>query len=195
MKKIDVSADVSSLELVNSLVEDLAAEAGLTPARSHLLRLATEELVVNIVVHGYSGSGRGRIGLEGVVTDTEVSIRLTDTAPPFNPFTARPPRGLDLPLHEREPGSLGLYLVNHAVDRSFHEYVHGANHTTIAMRRIAPEYDGRVERVRESTDRQSTQPQRGRAGAVADPGGGRDPGDGVLPLLGTGGALAGRPRL
>lgn len=195
MKKIDVAADIDSLELVNSFVMDLALGAALVPARAYLLRLATEELAINIMAHGYADSGKGRISLEGAITDTEVWIRLTDTADPFDPFQVRPPRGLDRPLQDREPGSLGLYLVNHAVDRGFHEYVRGANRTTIVMSRVAPADDGQVDSVRDNADREPTESKRGSSGSVADAHGRRSVGRNEFPRRSAGGTMVGRPYL
>ncbi|MEU3454727.1 ATP-binding protein [Micromonospora sp. NPDC006766] len=155
MPTLTVSAVVESLEPVTALVQRLAADAGLSPEAAYQLRLATEELFVNIVRHGY-GPGRpnGRIVVEGGMSAERAWVRLIDTAPPFDPFQAGTPTGLNRPLQDRKPGELGLYLIRHAVDAASHEYVGGANRTTVVMWRARPDEDGRIGHGRDDTDRQ-----------------------------------------
>ncbi|MGC9670553.1 ATP-binding protein [Planosporangium sp. 12N6] len=156
MRAITVPAVVESLGPVNTLVRDLVAAAGLDPSTAYRLRLATEELFVNIVRHGY---GRrhpdGRIVVEGGLAEDRAWIRLIDRAPPFDPFQAPAPTELDRPLQEREPGALGLYLTRHAVDAASHEYVDGANRTTVVMwRGRDDDGDGWDDDGRDDTDRE-----------------------------------------
>ncbi|WP_306210604.1 ATP-binding protein [Actinoplanes sp. RD1] len=146
-----------SLDPVNALVADLAEAAAMPPESAYRLRLATEELFVNIVRHGYEPRReRGQVVVEGGLDGDRAWIRLTDTAPAFNPFGAPAPAGLDRPLHDREPGSLGLYLTRNAVDAASYEYVDGANRTTVVIRRGAGTGGGR-----ECDDRDDTDSQRG----------------------------------
>lgn len=134
MLRLNIPAALHSLEWVNALVRSLAAEAGLTAAQAYQLRLATEELFVNTVEHGYGTRvPDGTVTIEADVSAESVWVRLIDAAEPFDPFQFRPTAGLDLPLRDRDPGALGLFLVRRAVDEASHEYIDGANHTTIAI--------------------------------------------------------------
>jgi len=131
-----VPAVTGSLEAINAMVADLAETAGMSADMAYRLRLAAEELFVNIVRHGYEPGGvSGRVTVESGVEPDEVWLRLIDSAPPFDPFSAPDPADLDRSLHEREPGSLGLYLTRHAVDAASHEYIDGENRTTVVIRR------------------------------------------------------------
>jgi anti-sigma regulatory factor (Ser/Thr protein kinase) len=131
-----VPAVTESLEAINALLADLTTAAGISTDSAYRLRLATEELFVNIVRHGYGPQGaESQVTVEGGLARDGVWVRLIDTAPPFNPFDTPGPVGLDLPLKDREPGSLGLYLTRHAADAASHEYVDGANRTTVVIRR------------------------------------------------------------
>ena len=135
MRTMTVPAATESLNEINALLADLSAAAGLAADTAYRVRLATEELFVNIVRHGYGPHGSpGQVTVEVGPAPDGVWIRLIDTAPPFDPFDAPGPTGLDLPLRDREPGSLGLYLTRHAVDAASHEYVDGANRTTVVIR-------------------------------------------------------------
>jgi serine/threonine-protein kinase RsbW len=135
---MSVPAVTESLTAINALLTDLTEAAGMSDDTAYRLRLATEELFINVVRHGYGpDDASSQVTVEGDLADDGVWVRLIDTAPPFDPFGAPGPAGLDLPLQDREPGSLGLYLTRHAVDAASHEYVDGANRTTVVIRREA----------------------------------------------------------
>jgi serine/threonine-protein kinase RsbW len=136
VRTLTVPATVESLDAINTLLAELTTAAGMSADTAYRLRLATEELFVNVVRHGYGPQDPdGHVIVEGGLAPDGVWIRLVDTAPPFDPFDAPRPTGLDLPLQDREPGSLGLYLTRHAVDAASHEYVDGTNRTTVVIRR------------------------------------------------------------
>ncbi|HET9170535.1 MAG TPA: ATP-binding protein [Actinospica sp.] len=98
------------------------------------LRLAVEELAVNALVHGY-GTGHGWLMLTGGGDRGVGFIRLSDTAPPFDPSAApaRVPRGLA--LRDRPLGGLGIPLALAGVDGYRYEYVDGTNRSTLTVRR------------------------------------------------------------
>jgi sigma-B regulation protein RsbU (phosphoserine phosphatase) len=150
-----VPAVVESLEPVNVLVHSLAVESGLSSDGAYRLRLAAEELFVNIVRHAY-GPGRpdAEIVVEGDVAEDRVWLRLVDSAARFDPFRTPNPTGLDRPLKDREPGALGLYLTRHAVDTATHEYVDGTNRSTITILRVPQHGDERTDNDRDGADRQ-----------------------------------------
>jgi anti-sigma regulatory factor (Ser/Thr protein kinase) len=155
MLRLRLPAVVESLERVNRLVSGLAHEAQLTPAGLYKLRLATEELFVNIVKHGYGTSQPGgQVVIEGGVAEENVWIRLIDSGAPFDPFTAPDPTGLDLPLQDRVPGALGLYLARQAVDAASHEYVDGTNRTTLVLRRNRSNGEWTTGDAKDRADRQ-----------------------------------------
>lgn len=155
MLRLKLPAVVESLERVNRLVSGLAHEAQLGPTGLYRLRLATEELFVNIVKHGYGTSQPdGQVVIEGGVAEENVWIRLIDTGAPFDPFAAPAPTGLDLPLQDRVPGALGLYLARDAVDAVSHEYVDGTNRTTLVLRRNGHTGNGQTGDAEDRTDSQ-----------------------------------------
>jgi len=131
------------LDEVITFVDDLARAGGLSAVRAGRLRLAAEELVTNSIVHGY-GRRRGpwsRITLEGCVEQSEVWLRVSEDAPPFDPTRCHAPQDLDKPLGERTPGGLGLYLAQRAVDRMAYDYARGRNNVTVYLRREPPPPD------------------------------------------------------
>jgi serine/threonine-protein kinase RsbW len=138
VRRIEVPATIEHLASVNAFVRRLAADARFCDQETYKLRLMAEELYANIVQHGFPPGKEGAVIIEGEVQSDQVWLRLIDNAAPFDPFQRPEPTGLDLPLDEREPGSLGLYLVRQTADVTAYEYVDNANRTTVVVRRADP---------------------------------------------------------
>jgi sigma-B regulation protein RsbU (phosphoserine phosphatase) len=97
--------------------------------------LAVEELLANLLRHGYAGAD-GPISLRATLTAFEIRLELRDRSVPFDPRVAQLPN-LALPLDERTPGELGLHLVRSAVDRISYERDGDENLLTL-VRRLPP---------------------------------------------------------
>ena len=140
MERLHLPAALDSIDQMVGFVAALARAAGLSDRQGRRLRLAVEELVANIVVHGYGEQGgpAGDLELEGGVEPGHVWLRVIDAAPPFNPILVSGPPDLDRPLSQRHPGGLGLYLARSAADRLSYEYVGGRNRVTIYLDREDP---------------------------------------------------------
>ena len=81
----------------------------------HDVGLAVEEVLSNLVRHGYAGT-EGPIALRVFLDEREVKVEVRDSGVAFDPRTAPPPR-LEVPLDQRSSGDLGIHLIRHAVDR------------------------------------------------------------------------------
>ena len=77
--------------------------------------LAVEEVLTNLVRHGYQGS-EGPIGLRVTLDAVAVKVEVRDRGVHFDPRTAPAPH-LEGPLSGRPSGELGIHLVKHAIDR------------------------------------------------------------------------------
>jgi len=136
LDKLRVPAVLDSIDDVVRYVGELARHAGLSSQRTGRLRLAAEELVVNIIVHGYRACRARHAALEvdGGVEGDHVWLRIVDDAPHFDPTQVPPPDDLDRPLVERRPGGLGLHLARSVVDGFRYESVDGRNTVTLTVR-------------------------------------------------------------
>lgn len=97
------------------------------------LQLALEEIITNIVNHGYT-DGRPHtftVALSGVPGCIQAVI--TDDAPAYDPL-ARAEVDTSLPLEERPIGGLGVHLVKKLMDVSHYERRDGKNILTIERR-------------------------------------------------------------
>jgi sigma-B regulation protein RsbU (phosphoserine phosphatase) len=95
-------------------VQGFLAERGAPADAVHDLALAVEEVLSNLVRHGYAGT-EGPIGLRVVIDAFAVTIEVRERGIHFDPRLAKPPR-LEVPLDERAPGELGILLIKNATD-------------------------------------------------------------------------------
>ena len=79
------------------------------------LNLALEEILVNVIAHGYQGSADHQIIVRLALDDGEVRAEVEDDARPFNPLEAPEP-DLSKPLEERPIGGLGIHLTRKMMD-------------------------------------------------------------------------------
>lgn len=96
-------------------VQAFLAERGAPVEAIHDVALAVEEVLSNLVLHGYGGI-QGPIALRVGMDAAAIKIEVRDRGIHFDPREARPPR-LEVPLDERVSGELGIHLVRNAVDR------------------------------------------------------------------------------
>lgn len=120
-------------------VTALSHDLGLPGDRAYKLRLATEEMATNVVVHGYGEaherSPHPTIDMEWGNDTEQVWVRLVDGAPPFDPTAAPAPVGLDTPLSERTIGGLGIHLAKASLDDFSYERTGGRNRVTLVLKR------------------------------------------------------------
>lgn len=101
------------------LLEQFGAFASLHQLPVQIQRdteLALDEVMSNIMRHGYGHDGPYRITVELAVERGVLEIQVIDDARAFNPLEARDPN-TDVTLAERPLGGLGLYLVKRLMDR------------------------------------------------------------------------------
>lgn len=110
-----------SLPQVFGLVDTFLAQGGLGPSNRFLCDFALEELFTNTVK--YNPEGGGEIAIRLRLEDEEIQITLTDFhAPPFDPLTQAPEVDPTLPLEQRTPGGLGIFLLKGLMDRIEYQY-------------------------------------------------------------------------
>jgi serine/threonine-protein kinase RsbW len=127
-------AGVDQLAGVRAFVRTHVAAAGGDDEMTSDLVQAVDELVCNVVSHGYAGRP-GSIEVSFVETPDEIGFRIRDDAPAFDPRTVPEPR-LDLPLTERRLGGMGVHLARTLTDGFDHRILPtGGNEVTVRKRR------------------------------------------------------------
>jgi anti-anti-sigma factor len=107
--------DLAELERLGRVVEEFGRRHSLSPTRLFDLQLAVNEVFTNIVSYGFEDGRPHEIVVRLMAGADEVVVEIEDDGRPFDPSTAPAPR-IDVPLEERQPGGLGLYLARRVTD-------------------------------------------------------------------------------
>lgn len=128
-----IGSDIAEIPAVSARLGEGMGACGFSPEEVLDTQLAVEEVITNIIVHGYRKPG-GEIHLSGHFTGNHIKIRITDTARRFDPLSIPEP-DLDSDIEERRVGGLGIYLVRQVMDSISYRYENGKNVLTMEKRR------------------------------------------------------------
>ena len=118
--------DLAELERLGRVVEEFGARQRLSPTRLFDLQLAVNEVFTNVVSYGFDDGRPHEIVVRLMTGADEVVVEIEDDGRPFDPATAPAPR-LDVPIEERQPGGLGLYLARRVTDGMDYRRADGRN--------------------------------------------------------------------
>ncbi len=121
------SAELAELARVMQMIDEFCAGMAAGAADVSALHLALEEIVTNVITHGYGhdSSESFNVRLEAVSQD-RIRAEVSDGAPEYNPL-ARPEVNTSLPLEARPVGGLGVHLVKKLMDVCAYEHRDGEN--------------------------------------------------------------------
>ena len=128
-----VEADLANLAAVRRFVETTSAALGAGAAVVSDLKLAVDEAVTNIIIHGYKqSSGSIEIGIDK--DEAAIVVRLKDNAVEFNPcFRAKP--DLEAIMETETGGGFGIHMIKNAVDKIQRRVpIAGGNELTLIKR-------------------------------------------------------------
>ena len=126
-------ADLGQLARIRDFVTATAATHGVAERALDDLRLAVDEAITNILVHGYQGGGG--IDIEVAPHGRDLVIQLRDQAPPFDPVNAMP-ESLEPLERQKQPGGFGLFLMQKAMDEISYRRVGSSNELTLTKRNV-----------------------------------------------------------
>lgn len=98
------------------------------------LRLATEELFLNTVVHGHGGDSDAPVEVTVRLDDDRVVLVYVDTAPAFDPFAEVHAPDATAPLEARPVGRLGVFLITALAVRYHYTRAGDRNQITVELR-------------------------------------------------------------
>jgi anti-sigma regulatory factor (Ser/Thr protein kinase) len=125
-RTVTITRGLEELPRVIETVEDFCQGVGASEHDSHSLHLAIEEVVSNVLMHGYRGAPYPvSVCLEAIPTG-RVRATVTDRAPAYDPL-ARPEVDTKMPLEDRPIGGLGVHLVKKLMDTTHYERVGDQN--------------------------------------------------------------------
>ncbi len=124
-----IPAKLEGMDLILAFVSLLLDNHGCAAKVRTKLRMAVEELYVNVTLYAYP-SGDGWVEIRGNVENGMATFRLIDGGKPFDPLEKPDPDTL-LSGEDREIGGLGIFMVKSMVDELEYEYSGGCNRLTL----------------------------------------------------------------
>ncbi len=130
---LHIAAELNNLAVIRRFIQEKAEALQVDSDTISDVALAVDEVVNNIIVHGYHNQG-GMIEVVVMRRQDRLVVSLRDQAPVFDP-TALPAPDINLPLEKRPLGGMGVYLVMELMDKvSYRVPDHGGNELTLEKR-------------------------------------------------------------
>ncbi len=126
----------SELRRLAAWVDEFATTLDLGEPMRGELQVALEEVVSNVIKHGYRDGGAHTFTVTLSADADFVTAVVTDDAPAFDPL-ARAEVDIAQPLEDRPIGGLGIHLVRHLMDTVDYERRGAENVLTLRRRRSA----------------------------------------------------------
>jgi anti-sigma regulatory factor (Ser/Thr protein kinase) len=133
--EMTVRSDIREITAVSARLEDAMGAAGFLPDEILDTQLAVEEVITNIIVHGYKKTGCD-IHLSCRFIPGGVRIQVADSAPRFDPLSIPEPE-LEGDIDERQIGGLGVFLLRQVMDDISYRYEKGKNILTLKKRKAS----------------------------------------------------------
>lgn len=112
---IVVRNTISELDRVGKLVSEFWTQHGLPPELENDVHLSLEEIVANVIMHGYPDGVSHEFLVRLRLEDGLLTVEVEDDGVAFNPLDAPEP-DVRRPLADRRIGGLGIHLVRHFMD-------------------------------------------------------------------------------
>jgi serine/threonine-protein kinase RsbW len=130
---ISFPAKLEEVERLNRLVRQFGELHDIPGRTLYAVNLALDEIVTNIILHGYEPGQAEPITLKIEATAGELRSVVWDGGRAFNPLSAPLP-DLTGPLEKRTLGGLGIHLVRSLMDAVDYEREGSKNVLTIRKR-------------------------------------------------------------
>jgi serine/threonine-protein kinase RsbW len=130
--EMTIGSDIAKIPAVSARLENALQAGGFSAEEILDTQLAVEEVITNIIIHGYKEAG-GEIHIACRIARNAVEIRIRDAAPPFDPLSIPEPE-LEGGIDERGIGGLGVYLLRQVMDDISYRYENGENILTLVKR-------------------------------------------------------------
>jgi anti-sigma regulatory factor (Ser/Thr protein kinase) len=114
-QSIELRNDLRQVAVLSEWVDRFADEISLPANRRGELQVALEEVVINVIKHGFGADTNRSLTVTLTANQDFVSAEVIDDAPAYDPL-ARPAINTDLPLESRAIGGLGVHMVKQLME-------------------------------------------------------------------------------
>jgi anti-sigma regulatory factor (Ser/Thr protein kinase) len=128
---IHIKSRLSGVAIMNEQLAKMCKQWDIQDDVAFSMSLALEEIVTNIITHGYGGREEYDIAIRFSLEKHNLRIQIKDSAPEFNPLDINTPDDLDKPLEDRNIGGLGIHLVKKFTDNFIYRRSKSKNIVTL----------------------------------------------------------------
>jgi serine/threonine-protein kinase RsbW len=128
--------ELAEIRRLGPLVEAFGAENRLSGDALFYVGLALDEVVTNVIRHGYDDAGRHEIAVRLELDGDVLRAEVRDDGRAFDPLSL-PPVDLDRGIDERGIGGLGVHVVRSTMDSVDYRREDGRN-VLVLRKRIVP---------------------------------------------------------
>ncbi len=125
--RLKLANELGELERIKSALDELCDDFNITPKIGLEINLALEEAFTNIVNYAFRDEEKHSIELLIVADFQKLVMTLVDDGIAYDPTQNKEPQ-LDLPVHDRPVGGLGVFLIKKLMDGVEYRREAGKNH-------------------------------------------------------------------
>lgn len=130
-KTIELDAELAGLDAANEALDNFALAHRWPEPALFPVRLALEEVLMNVITHGSDGTRVPRVRIRFGQTGERFVMEIADDGIAFDPLDAPEP-DLEADLDDRPIGGLGVYLVRQLMDSVNYHHEGGRNVLTVS---------------------------------------------------------------
>ena len=123
--EITIESDITEIPAVSASLEEVMHAHGFSTDDILDTQLAVEEVITNIINHGYKNT-IGEIIISCRINLDLAEVRIRDNAPRFDPLSLPEPK-LEGTIQDRKIGGLGVFLIRQVMDEISYQYENGQN--------------------------------------------------------------------
>jgi serine/threonine-protein kinase RsbW len=113
---IRLANQVSEIGRLSEIVNEFAQLHQLTDDALFAINLALEEILINVIKHGYDDTDAHEIAVRFWLSGNNFTAEIADDGVPFDPLDLPAP-DITKPLEERQIGGLGVHLIRNMMDK------------------------------------------------------------------------------
>jgi sigma-B regulation protein RsbU (phosphoserine phosphatase) len=126
-----INNDLDSVSVFAGQLNEILSGWGLSGALAFQIDLCLSEILTNIVCYGFRDNRIHDIEVQLAWSASALTITVRDDGISFDPTRSALPPDANLPLEQREPGGLGIYLVGQIIDEIDYQRHGRHNHLTL----------------------------------------------------------------
>jgi serine/threonine-protein kinase RsbW len=130
VRSFRVKNALAEVERANAELRDLWLRCALPEDVEVPVSICLEEALSNVIRHGCVPGRDYDIRVSYILLERGpggIEVEISDDAPAFDPL-ALPPPSLEVPLEERKPGGMGVFMIRQMMDEVRYERRDGRNH-------------------------------------------------------------------